>query len=215
MDIGSKIKKSRTEANLTQAQAAEILGISRQTISNWENDKTYPDIISVLKMSGLYNVSLDYLLKGETTMNSYVNYLDESTNIVKSKAKFSKLLLVLSYLVVWSIAIIFFWIFIAYERGDAMGYSLMFLWGILPVLTFTISFLISRNDYWERCKWLGAIAFGIMYMLAEYATFRMANNISFHKINAPEISMMFIGAIISLIGMGIGHLIYRRKKSYS
>ena len=65
MDIGGKIKKSRTDAKITQEQAAQALGISRQTISNWENERSYPDIVSVLKMSDLYSVSLDYLLKGE------------------------------------------------------------------------------------------------------------------------------------------------------
>ena len=54
MDIGSKIKNARVRANLTQEQAAEALGVSRQTMSNWENEKTYPDIISVIKMSDLY-----------------------------------------------------------------------------------------------------------------------------------------------------------------
>ena len=50
-DIGSKIKAARLEKKLTQEQVAEILGVSRQTISNWENEKSYPDIISVIKMS--------------------------------------------------------------------------------------------------------------------------------------------------------------------
>ena len=62
-DIGSKIKAARLEKKLTQEQVAEILGVSRQTISNWENEKSYPDIISVIKMSDCYEVSLDYLLK--------------------------------------------------------------------------------------------------------------------------------------------------------
>ena len=63
MDIGGKIKKSRTYAKITQEQATQALGISRQTISNWENERSYPNIVSVLKMSDLYSVSLDYLLK--------------------------------------------------------------------------------------------------------------------------------------------------------
>ena len=209
MDIGGKIKKSRTEANLTQEQAAEALGVSRQTISNWENEKSYPDIISVLKMSDLYNVSLDYLLKGEQAMNSYVEYLDESTNVVKSKTKQSKLILLLTYLAIWAFAIIFFWFFTA--DSDAMGYSLMFLWVILPVTTFVISLLISRNDYWGSRKWFGSIGFGIMYMLAEYATFSMANNVAFNKVNMPEFGMIIAGAVISLIGMAIGHLLYLSK----
>ena len=47
-DIGSKIKAARIEKKLTQEQVAELLGVSRQTISNWENEKSYPDIISVI-----------------------------------------------------------------------------------------------------------------------------------------------------------------------
>ena len=72
MDIGGKIKKSRTDAKITQEQAAQALGISRQTISKWENERSYPDIVSVLKMSDLYSVSLDYLLKGEGPMKDYL-----------------------------------------------------------------------------------------------------------------------------------------------
>ena len=63
MEIGAKIKEARTRTGLTQEQAAEALGVSRKTISNWENEKTYPDIVSVVKMSDLYAVSLDRLLK--------------------------------------------------------------------------------------------------------------------------------------------------------
>ena len=102
MDIGGKIKKSRTDAKITQEQAAQALGISRQTISNWENERSYPDIVSVLKMSDLYSVSLDYLLKGEGPMKDYLDYIEESTNTVKSKTRLSKLLVVLSYLVIWA-----------------------------------------------------------------------------------------------------------------
>ena len=46
MEIGSKLKNARNEKGITQEQAAELLGVSRQTISNWENNKSYPDIIS-------------------------------------------------------------------------------------------------------------------------------------------------------------------------
>ena len=49
-DIGSKIKAARLKKKMTQEQVAELLGVSRQTISNWENEKSYPDIISVIKM---------------------------------------------------------------------------------------------------------------------------------------------------------------------
>ena len=63
MNIGTKLQQARLQAKMTQEQVAEVLGVSRQTLSNWENEKTYPDIISVIKMSDLYAVSLDHLLK--------------------------------------------------------------------------------------------------------------------------------------------------------
>ncbi len=68
MNIGDKIKTAREENKLTQAQAAESLMVSRQTVSNWENRKSLPDIISVIRMSELYKISLDELLKGDSAM---------------------------------------------------------------------------------------------------------------------------------------------------
>lgn len=68
MEIGSKLKNARNEKGITQEQVAELLGVSRQTISNWENNKSYPDIISVIKMSDIYFISLDHLLKEEKSM---------------------------------------------------------------------------------------------------------------------------------------------------
>ena len=84
MEIGKKLKNARMEAGLTQEKAAEKTGVSRQTISNWENEKSYPDIISVIALSDLYSVSLDELLKGDQKMTEH---LAESTDVVKSNKK--------------------------------------------------------------------------------------------------------------------------------
>lgn len=209
MDIGIKIKNARIKANLTQEQVAEFLGVSRQTISNWETEKTYPDIVSVVKMSDLYHVSLDHLLKEEKPMSNYIDYLEESTNVVKSRNRFAKLILITTYLAIWAISLIVFWFFTS--GSDAMGYSIMFLWILLPVTTFIFSFMIGKNGYWGKCKWLSAVVFGFMYMLAEYATFSIANMVSFNKVNMPDYFMLVIGAIISAIGIGIGVGINRLK----
>lgn len=209
MDIGTKIKEARLAAQLTQEQTAEALGVSRQTMSNWENNKTYPDIVSVIKMSDLFDVSLDHLLKEkeETPMSNYIDYLEESTNIVKSKAKLSKVILIATYLGIWAFALIIFWLFTS--GSDAMGYSFVFLWIILPVSTFVISLLIGKNNYWGNLKWIVPVVFGIMHMLAEYATFSISNMIanSFTKINVPHYELILIGAFISVIGVGIGSLV--------
>ena len=177
-DIGSKIQAARLEKNMTQEQVAGLLEVSRQTISNWENAKSYPDIVSVIKMSECYDVSLDYLLKGE--QNSY-------------------------YLMIWTVSMLVFWVF---KGGiDAMGYSLMFLLIIIPVTTFTVSVIIGKNNFWGIKKWAFTFPFGVMYMLAEYGTFSMANNIAFNKINELEWDLAVAGAIISAIGMLTGLLI--------
>lgn len=209
MEIGIKLKNARIKSKLTQEQVSEALGVSRQTISNWENERTYPDIVSVVKLSYLYDISLDHLLNEENSMSDYLSFLEESTNIVKSNNKLSKLILIISYLVIWAISLIVFWFFTS--SSDAMGYSVMFLWILLPVTTFVYSLLIGKNNYWGNWKWLFPLGFGVMYMLAEYATFSTANMISFSKINAPEFSMILIGAIISAIGLGIGAAINNLK----
>ncbi len=192
---------------MTQEQVAGLLEVSRQTISNWENAKSYPDIVSVIKMSECYDVSLDYLLKGEQKMNTYYDYLEESTNVVKSNTKRNKTVTILSYLMIWTVSMLVFWVF---KGGiDAMGYSLMFLWIIIPVTTFTVSVIIGKNNFWGIKKWAFTFPFGVMYMLAEYGTFSMANNIAFNKINELEWDLAVAGAIISAIGMLTGLLINR------
>lgn len=84
MEIGKKLRNARTRSGFTQEKAAEEIGVARQTISNWENEKSYPDIVSVIRLSTLYSVSLDELLKGDEEM---IDHLEESTNIVNSNKK--------------------------------------------------------------------------------------------------------------------------------
>lgn len=65
MELNAQIKKYRSSLNLSQEELAEKLYVTRQTISNWENEKSYPDIHSLLLLSSLFNVSLDQLIKGD------------------------------------------------------------------------------------------------------------------------------------------------------
>ena len=74
MELNAQIKKYRTELNLSQEELAEKVYVTRQTISNWENEKSYPDIHSLLLLSSLFNVSLDQLIKGDIeTMKEIIN----------------------------------------------------------------------------------------------------------------------------------------------
>lgn len=68
MELNKQIKKYRTMMNLSQEDLAEHVYVTRQTISNWETGKSYPDIHSLLLLSSLFNVSLDTLIKGDLEM---------------------------------------------------------------------------------------------------------------------------------------------------
>lgn len=81
MEISKYLRDARIKKNITQEDLAESLGVSRQTISSWENGKSYPDIISVIKISDLYQISLDKLLKEDKEL---IDNLQLKMDVVKS-----------------------------------------------------------------------------------------------------------------------------------
>lgn len=90
MTLGSNIQKIRKEAQLSQEEFAEIFHVSRQTISNWENAKSYPDLETIVKISDRFHISLDVLLKEDLIM---VKTFD---NEIKSTRKYARALIVIS-----------------------------------------------------------------------------------------------------------------------
>ncbi|MCR8684106.1 helix-turn-helix transcriptional regulator [Campylobacter ureolyticus] len=61
MELGNQIKYYRSEKELSQEELADRLYVSRQTISNWENNKNYPDINSIVLLSEVFEISIDNL----------------------------------------------------------------------------------------------------------------------------------------------------------
>lgn len=68
MQLGKHIKQLRHEKSLSQEKLAEMVYVSRQTISNWENDKSYPDINSLVLLSQVLDVTIDQLIKEDIEM---------------------------------------------------------------------------------------------------------------------------------------------------
>ena len=87
MRIADKIKNARIQKGYTQEQVAENLLVSRQTISNWENGKSLPDIISIIKMSELYEISLDEMMKGDKAL---LKKVERDVGAVKAEKKLIK-----------------------------------------------------------------------------------------------------------------------------
>ena len=72
MTLGEKLSKLRKESNYTQEQLADILGVSRQSISKWESDIAYPETDKLIALGKLFECSMDYLLKEEISEKTSV-----------------------------------------------------------------------------------------------------------------------------------------------
>ena len=72
MELSEKLKEARQKSGLSQDQVAEKIMVSRVTVSHWENGKSLPDIVSLISLSDLYNISLDELVKGDSKMTEKV-----------------------------------------------------------------------------------------------------------------------------------------------
>ena len=83
---------------------------------------------------------------------------------------------------------------------------------MLPVAAFAVSVLIGLGGYGEKRNWLLPLAFGAMYMLAEYATFTLANMISFSVLRLPHLSLLLRGTVVSAAGFWFGALLRSRRK---
>lgn len=94
MTLGEKLTKLRRENNYTQEQLADILDVSRQAISKWESNITYPETDKLIRMSELFDCSLDYLLKDsvEKVANKSNNATVFFKKIIRERKSEKKLL---------------------------------------------------------------------------------------------------------------------------
>lgn len=92
MNIGEQINNLRKQHGLSQDDFANLFHVSRQTVSNWENSKSYPDLEMIIKISDYFKISVDELLKND------VQTVKRIDNEKKAKKKYLILLLVLCFL---------------------------------------------------------------------------------------------------------------------
>lgn len=131
MELGQQIKKFRNELSLSQDALAEKVYVSRQTISNWENDKSYPDVNSLVLLSEVFNTSIDSLIKGDVEiMKQEVRSED--------KREFEKLSQVF--------AIMFFAVMITpIPLVHFLNYVGIAIWAVLMVATIYVSIKVEKK----------------------------------------------------------------------
>lgn len=130
MTFGERLYELRKEKNISQEELADLLDVSRQSISKWENDKAYPEMTRLLFMSDFFAVSLDYLMRGveETTQDNITykarNLFEVWNSFVSNlSGKQRKLLIVLYVLLVCvCIAIVVSFIYgVGYVIGETIA----------------------------------------------------------------------------------------------
>ena len=122
MEVKNQIRAYRSGLGMSQEELAEAVFVTRQTVSNWETGKSYPDIQSLLRLSALFGISLDQLIKGDAEQ------MKEKINAEEIRA-FNRLSNVFTLMMVLSLLV---WAPLAYFLG---------WWGIAlaaVLLTFTV-----------------------------------------------------------------------------
>lgn len=131
MELGNQIKKHRNELEISQEKLAEKIYVSRQSISNWENDKNYPDINSLIRLSEVFHVSLDILIKGDwEKMKKEISGKDR-----KDFDKLSNIYAVMfGLLILTPMPLLYFF--------DKVG---MMIWVTLAVVSMYVAFLVEKK----------------------------------------------------------------------
>ena len=130
MDIGSRMKKYREEQNISQEELALKIFVSRQTISNWETDKSYPDIKSLIMLSNIFNVSLDNFIKKD---------IEEMRKIIDSKK--IKEFNVMSYVFLVEMLVLIISAYPLFKLLDFIGFI---IWISLYIISFGTARIIER-----------------------------------------------------------------------
>ena len=130
MELGKRLKEYRNQSGMTQDDLAERLYVTRQTISSWENDKSYPDIHSLLMLGDLFSVSLDTLVKGDIEIMK--EKIDQSD--IRSFKRDSNIFAVLLLVSMVSLIPLYRWI----------GIPGLILWAVLFAVTIYYCVKVER-----------------------------------------------------------------------
>lgn len=126
MELGKQIKIYRQEANMSQEELAYRVYVSRQTISNWENDKCYPDVKSLILLGEIFHVSLDKLIKGDVDIMKEVIKKEE----VEKMNRYGVIYTVALGITVVSAVPLFIWLGMWAFIPWGIIYAVALYWGI-------------------------------------------------------------------------------------
>ena len=130
MELGKQIKMHRQKAQLSQEELANRVYVSRQTISNWENDKSYPDVNSLVLLSEIFQISLDNLIKGDIEVMKDVIQKEE----IEKMNRYGKIYAIMLIVTAVSALPLFMW----------LGVWAFIPWGIIWAISMYFAFKIEK-----------------------------------------------------------------------
>lgn len=131
MNLGKTLQDLRKNKNISQEEMADALNVSRQTISNWENSKSYPDILSLMTLCDIYKISLDDLFKDN----------EDLLNSIKKNEKIKKntIIICISSIIILVLALLYFIFFRDYFHN-------------ISNIKSEIEMIINNNDSFVEIK---------------------------------------------------------------
>ena len=136
MEVGNEIKRLRVNLDLSQDNLADKIFVTRQTISNWENDKTYPDIKSLALLSCFFNVSIDTLIKKDCE-KMMEKIKKEDVKTMNKESKIFGILMIICFLIPMPLF---------YYLGITGFVLWMLCWGVVMVYATKIEKLKKQFD---------------------------------------------------------------------
>ena len=130
MELGKQIKMHRQEAELSQEELANRVYVSRQTILNWENDKSNPDVNSLVLLSEIFQISLDKLIKGDIGVMKEVIQKEE----IEKMKRYGRIYTIMLIVTVVSAVPLFMW----------LGVWAFIPWGIIWAISMYFALKIEK-----------------------------------------------------------------------
>lgn len=156
MDFGKQVKQIRRDKDLTQEQMADMLNVSRQAVSNWENNKNLPDLELLVLMSKVFSLSLDQLILGGSEMNNMTAKLIKDGSETR-RAKFNLICVIIGTILLCVGAACLLIKGVSVEYIDAQGIlhenffllpvGFLFIFG--SIITFCV---VGVKNLFERSK---------------------------------------------------------------
>ena len=181
MDIGVRIKQYRERQGITQEELALKVFVSRQTISNWETSKSYPDIKSLTILSNIFHVTLDDFIKED---------IEEMKKIV-SKEKIEKFN-IMSYIFLAEMLILMFSAYPLFKIDGYIGVIIWVLFFVITIVTATIIEKFKKNNDIQTYKEI------IAFMENKSLSYEEVQQ-EIGKRNYQKIIFAFIAGAIALI----------------